>query len=351
MLVPRVWRAEMSTDGAHRYSHTVGFYAQIGGTGFNNPTDVALGRDGVLYVVNRASTDIGPQVVYRRVTVCTVDEELLGEFSGGGTEPGQLMWPASIAIDRDENIYISDEALHRISVFNQDWKFCGSWGIRGKGDGEFDRPAGIAFDRDDNLLVADGLNSRVQRYTRDGRFLGGWGEAGSGDGEFNVPWGIAVDQAGSVYVADWRNDRIQKFDPDGVHLATFGSSGQGDGEFYRPAGVAIDSEGKIYVADWGNERVQVLWPDGCFCAQFRGESGLSKWAKIYFISNQDELEEREQADMEPQLDLLRSGSPGNEAASIEKLFWGPTSVKVDLHGRVYVVDSLRHRIQIYRRES
>ena len=42
MLVPRVWRAEMSTDGAYRYSHTVGFYAQIGGTGFNNPTDVAL---------------------------------------------------------------------------------------------------------------------------------------------------------------------------------------------------------------------------------------------------------------------------------------------------------------------
>ena len=97
--------------------------------------------------------------------------------------------------------------------------------------------------------------------------------------------------------------------------------------------------------------MQVLWPDGGFFAQFRGESGLSKWAKGYFISDQDELEEREKADMEPPLDPLRSGSPGNESASVEKLFWGPTSVKVDAQNRVYVVDSLRHRIQIYRKES
>ena len=204
----------MSGPGQYRYSHTVGFYA-LKGRGFNNPVDAALARDGVLYVLNRAGPDVEIRMPYKRVTVCTVDEDYLGEFSSGGTGDGQMMWPVSIAIDRDENIYISDEALHRISIFDKGGQFLSKWGVRGKRDGELDRPAGIAFDNDDNLLVVDGLNNRVQKFTRDGIFLGGWGRGGSGEGEFDMPWGISVDQAGYVYVADWRNDRVQVFDADG----------------------------------------------------------------------------------------------------------------------------------------
>jgi hypothetical protein len=33
----------------------------------------------------------------------------------------------------------------------------------------------------------------------------------------------------------------------------------------------------------------------------------------------------------------------------EKRFWGPTAAEIDEHGRVLVVDSCRHRIQIYER--
>ena len=43
----------MCAQNLYRYSHTIGFYAQLG-RGFNNPVDVAVGRDGVLYVLNRA---------------------------------------------------------------------------------------------------------------------------------------------------------------------------------------------------------------------------------------------------------------------------------------------------------
>ena len=339
----------MTTTASYCYSHTVGLYTQRG-RGFSNPVDVALGKDETLYVISRASVDAGDMGAYKRVTVCTVDGDYLGEFSSGGTGDGQIMWPAAIAIDRKENIYVSDEALHRISIFDKERRFVGKWGVKGQGDGEFNRPAGIAMDPEDNLLVVDGLNHRIQRYTKDGRFLGGWGTPGNAAGEFNTPWGITVDQGGDVYVADWRNDRIQKFDPDGRHLATWGTSGQEDGEFRRPAGVAVDQKGNIYVADWGNERVQVLGPDGSFRAKFRGESGLSTWAMEYFVANQDELEIRKKANLEPDLDLLPSEYPREESASIEKLFWGPTSVKVDGVGRIYVVDSCRHRIQIYRRE-
>ena len=338
----------MNAAPIFRYSHTIGFYSQTG-RGFNNPVDAAFGRDGVLYVLNRAGPEVAVRLPYKRVSMCTVDEEYLGEFSSGGKQDGQLWWPASIDIDADGNVYVSDEALHRITVFSDDGQFLGKWGVRGEGDGEFIRPSGVAFDPDGYLLVVDGTNNRVQRYDKDGRFIGAWGRQGTGNGEFNLPWGITVDHDGNVYVADWRNDRIQKFDADGKHLSTWGESGQGNGEFHRPSGVEVDSEGMIYIADWGNERVQVLGPHGTFIAKFRGESGLSKWADDYFVPNKDELEEREKADLEPELDLSSENFARAESANIEKLFWGPTSIVADAEGRIFVVESARYRIQVYQK--
>ena len=338
----------MITQTSYRYSHSIGIYA-LQGRGFNNPVDVAFGENGVLYVLNRAGPDVAVRMAYKRVSMCTVDADFLGEFSNGGTGDGQLMWPSSIAIDLDGNVYISDEALNRISVFDSEGRFLHKWGAKGSGDGQLNRPAGIVFDQNDNLLVVDGMNNRIQRFTRDGVFLDGWGNGGTGDGEFNIPWGIAIDGGGNVYVADWRNDRVQKFDSNGGHVASFGRSGQGDGEFHRPSGVAVDLDGNIYVADWGNERVQILGPDGLFNSKFRGESGMSRWADEYFEANVEEFEIRQRSDLEPKLDLPTEDYAREQSASIEKLFWGPTAVKLDDQGRMFVVESCRHRIQIYQK--
>ena len=345
----------MSTAPAFEYSRTVGCYA-LGDFGFTNPVDMALDRDDNYYVVSRGNLDFEETRSTKRVTVCNFAGELLAEFATGGTGDGEIMWPASIAVDLDANVYISDDALNRISVFNKEGQFLAKWGSQGSSDGEFDRPAGIAFDGDGNLLVVDGLNGRVQRWTGDGRFLASFGKRGSRDGEFNMPWGITLDGEDNVYVADWRNDRVQKLDPEGRHLATFGSpgssSGQGDGELHRPAGVAVDQDGRVYVADWGNERVQVFRSDGDFIAGIRGQSGYSKWAQDWFISNQDLLEERDNANLHPPVQANPWGSfVRDESANVESLLWGPTAVKVDADGRLFIVDSLRHRIQVYGRRG
>ena len=340
----------LSSGRGIKYSHTIGMATNYG-PGFYHPVDVVLGRDDTLFVLSRAVEGTASFVSRKRFTVCTVGEDYLGEFSEMGAGDGQIVWPVCAAIDRNDNIYVSDEALHRISIFDKDGRFQGKWGVKGSGNGEFDGPTGIAFDRDNNLLVVDGLNNRVQRYTSEGYYLGGWGEAGSGDGEFNLPWGIAVDGSGNIYVADWRNDRVQKFDSQGLHLATWGTSGEGDGEFHRPSGVAIDEEGDIYVADWGNERVQVLDAHGNFITKLRGEATLSKWAQQYFSTNPVEMRERQKAELEDERDPMRFDSLEEESAAVEKLFWGPISIKVDHLGRIFVVDSRRHRIQVYRKEG
>ena len=109
------------------YSHTVGFLANQG-RGFNNPIDVAIAPAGQLYVLNRAGPEVGIRLPYKRVTICTADEEYLGEFSTGGTGDGQLWWPSSIALDSEGLVYIPDEALNHVQVFTPEGVFLKRWG-------------------------------------------------------------------------------------------------------------------------------------------------------------------------------------------------------------------------------
>ena len=328
------------------YSHTIGICV-MRGRGFYCPVDTAIGENGRLYVVSR-SLDGDPAGA--RVTVCSPDSEFFRVFGSGGEGDGEFVWPVSIACDRQGRVHVADEHTHLVSVFDAEGSFVAKWGVHGSAPGELDGPAGMAFDEDDNLFVADQLNNRVQKFTKDGAYLSGFGAAGAGEGQLNRPWGVAVGPNGEVYVADWRNDRVQRFSPDGDFVAAYGSSGLGDGEFHRPSSVAVDPDGYIYVADWGNERVQVLDPDGAFVAKYRGEATLSKWAEEFMTANVDEATARSKSEMEPDLPHLKD-DPHEESSHIEKLFWGPVSVKVDGSGRLYVTEANRHRVQVYQRSK
>ena len=113
----------------------------------------------------------------------------------------------------------------------------------------------------------------------------------------------------------------------------FGSSGTGDGEFNRPTGVAVDNDGIIYITDWGNNRLQVFDADGRFITKMTGDATISEWGKQKLDANSDMWKQREVAHG---LDRL-------------KLFWRPIAVEVDDQQRVLVLDSVRARIQVYRK--
>jgi DNA-binding beta-propeller fold protein YncE len=325
-----------------KYDKTIGRGEQFG-PGFTSPIFAARGAGDLLYVICRGS-EYRPEGT--RITVLTVDdEEYVTAFARGvaaqgphefNFDDGSLVWPTALAFDRAGNVYVTDEWTNRVSTFSKDGEYISKWQERpGSGDGELNRPSGIAFNADDNAYVVDSGNNRIQKFTKDGRFLAKWGSAGSGPGQFNMPWGIAVDREGDVYVSDWRNDRIQKFGPDGQFLMQFGTSGTGEGQFNRPSGVAVDQEGVIYVADWLNNRLQVFDPDGTFITLKTGDATLSKWAKDKLDANPEMYTERERA-----YGLER-----------EKDFWGPTGVAVDDENRIFVAESARNRVQMYRKLS
>ncbi len=315
------------------------------GRGFSNPVDVAIRGDGRMYVLSRTN----PLQTYGiRVGMCDLQSEYYGHFGSYGSGDGQFMLPTALAFDRDDNLYLADEYNHRISVFDGSGRFLSRWGIYGSGDGELHAPSGLAIDADDNVYVVDSRNNRVQKFTKDGAWLLSWGTEGSDAGEFRLPWGVGLDSQGHVYVADWRNDRIQKFLPDGTFVASFGEPGNDDGQFNRPSSVVVDRAGHIYVADWGNERVQVLDPEGAFVQVLRGEATLSKWAANFLVINKEEGDARSRADLELDIDFFDPDDPHEVSSHIEKYFWSPMSVKLDSDGRLYVTESNRHRIQIYR---
>jgi len=317
------------------------------GRGFYYPVDTAIGQDSRLYVVNRSLDNVARGV---RVTMCDIDSEYYGNFGSFGNKDGQFEWPSGGAIDSRGRVYISDEQLHRISVFDHSGAFLSQWGAHGSGEGDLDTPSGIAFDDQDNLYVSDTYNHRIQKFTADGRFLLSFGSQGQGNGELNLPWGVTLDGKNNVYVADWGNDRIQKFSPQGDCLASYGASGIADGEFQRPSSVAVDGEGYIYVADWGNERVQVLDPQGGFVMKMRGEATLSKWAANFLSVNEEEGAARARANLDPKIEYFVD-VPHEESSHIEKFFWSPVSVKLDRAGTLFVTESNRHRIQVYKRSA
>ncbi len=326
-----------------QYSHTIGRQENRSGSGFFYPVAITRDEENQLYVLSRGS-ETPAFFPCKRVTVFTIDEELVREFgtkvppedADASAPDGSFMWPTSVALDKSGIAYVADEWLNRISVFNKDGECVSKWGTLGDGDGEINRPSGLAFDAEDNLYLVDSVNHRVQIFTKEGKFISKWGRQGSGDGEFNFPWGIEIDHNGDVYVADWRNDRIQKFDRDGRFLMKFGTSGQGDGEFDRPTGVAVDKDGIIYVTDFKNDRLQVFDADGGFITKLTGEATLSKWG-------------RERVALDPSMVRGRERAQGLQER--EKLFHGPIAVEVDDEGRIFVVECSRQRLQVFRKQS
>ena len=346
--------------GPYEFSHVIGRPAGTG-AGLLFPLDLAIDEaEGVLYVVCRQQP---------RVSRWTLAGDYVDQFGHPGfvnpegrlgLVPGELYWPASIALDPavgapgappdgtaavQRALYVAEEAPHRVQKLTTTGQFVAKWGTNGALDrlptagpraGQFNRPSGVAVDAASHVYVVDTLNHRVQKFAPTGRFVAQWGTQGAGPGEFDHPWGIDVDAArGRVYVADWRNDRVQQFDLDGRFVAALGRAGHGPGELRRPAGVAVDPDGNVAVADWGNDRVQVLAPDGTALAVLTGHGDqFSRVAKVF---------------MDARDDLVKLRTEAGGGHPLEPYFWAPIGVTFDAAGTLYAADTLRHRVQVYRR--
>ena len=169
--------------------------------------------------------------------------------------------PFNVALDKDENVYVSDELGGVVRVFSRKGEK-----LLVVGQNQLERPTGVAVDAERRLLyVADSSkrqseNHRVRVFDFGGKWLRDLGGGkGDGDGQWHFPTYIAVEpKSGNVFVSDTMNFRIQVFDPQGKFVRKYGENGDAPGMFARLKGLAFDSHGNLYAVDGDHSNVQLF---------------------------------------------------------------------------------------------
>jgi DNA-binding beta-propeller fold protein YncE len=169
---------------------------------------------------------------------------------------GLFAVPHGLHVDRDGNIWVTDDSLtavsgkgHQVIKFDPEGNVLltlGTPGVAGDGADAFNRPSDVVVAANGDIFVADGhggnSNARIVKFSPDGRFLATWGSRGSGRGELDTPHGLAMDSRGRLFVADLRNFRVQVFEQDGRFVDEWR-------QFGMPGGIFIDQRDMMYVAD------------------------------------------------------------------------------------------------------
>jgi len=182
-------------------------------------------------------------------------KHVLGALKGG---EGYFKRPTGIAVDSAaQRIYVTDTLRDQIFVLDMQGQVMQTIGKHGTGNGEFHFPTELRLD-DRSLLVVDAMNFRVQLLGRDGSFEATIGQVGDSVGSMFRPKAIGFDSEGHLYIVDALWGVVQVFDRDGQLLYYFGEKGKGPGEFQLPTGLFIDHNNRIFVVDSFNRRVQVF---------------------------------------------------------------------------------------------
>lgn len=161
----------------------------------------------------------------------------------------------------NEKLYVTDIKANKLFVFNLEGKKLLEIGEAGSDNAQFIAPNAVAVDKGQNIYVTDSGNNRVQVFNKKGEFLKiiNGSEDGKGAPTFLNPRGIAVDSAGTVYVVNNLSHNIYAFDKEGNQVQELGGMGTDNGKLYLPNGMYMDERGTIFVTDTINKRISVFY--------------------------------------------------------------------------------------------
>ncbi|NJM80795.1 MAG: hypothetical protein HC854_16475 [Flavobacterium sp.] len=125
------------------------------------------------------------------------------------------------------------------------------------GDGnKFKFPEGIAIDKNNNIYVSDTYNHKIKKIDQQGNVIT---IAGSdyGDGiNFKYPKALTVDTNGNIFVVDSGNNKIKKISTTGL-VSTFSSLNSSDlTNYIAIEGITIDSSNNLYVT-FGSKIIKI----------------------------------------------------------------------------------------------
>ncbi len=215
-------------------------------------------------------------------------------FSGDGGQAtsAQLDEPTDLAVDSDNNVFVSESNNHRVRKIdvgtgvittyagNGTGQFAGDGGQAASASLMF--PEAIAFDASDNLYIADRNNGRIRKVLNSTGVIstvaGNGSTTFSGEGTaatsagIGFPAGVAVDKDLNIFISNASGHRVMKVEAMTGNITTLAGNGSagfsGDGGvstaalLNTPFGLAVDADGDVYIADLNNRRVRVVTRDG-----------------------------------------------------------------------------------------
>ena len=166
------------------------------------------------------------------------------------------------------------------------------------------------------------------------------------------PMGVYVDPEGKIYVTDTAAANV--FIIDSVTKKSTSLGAMGVKSLYKPIGVSTDSKGRIFVADSQTDVVSVFSPTGALVAKiepdepFKQPTGLAvdrKNNRLYVTDTHSHS--IKVFDTETFKQVATVGGRGKG----EGRFNFPSHITVDNDGKLYVVDTMNGRVQIFDRDG
>ena len=211
-----------------------------------------------------------------------------GIMAAYGRGAGQFYSPSTPVMDSRGRIYVADTFNNRIARYTSSGALDTVWGSGGYigsvYDDAFLLPQYVAVDSDDNLYVSDDANKRIKRYTSAGVLDTSWATGGILSDDLIQPTGIDIDGSGNLYVTDSNRHCIKRYTPGGVRDTSWGggdgivgtgSAGNGSDEFYYPRGLAVMPDGTLFVSDASNSRIKAYTPQGELKTSWGGGDGIA----------------------------------------------------------------------------
>ena len=217
-----------------------------------------------------------------------------------------------VEADSKGNIYVLNNHDYKVLRFNAKGEFLGAIGKKGQGPGEFEAPASMFIDRQDNLYVHDVVRLALAVFDDKGQFLKNikgveflaWTSKFMIDPELNIVCGyqplFASGEKNSYLIGKFDRDfqLIRKiYEKEGVITIYRIRTGEGvlsvQPPIYTPRVVwTLDQEGRIYAGYNDSYEIQILSPKGELIRSIRRDVKPEKIPEEERKKIQDDFEKR-----------------------------------------------------------
>jgi len=240
---------EFTNHGGVLLSNRVAF-----ATGLYEPQGLAFDSAGNLFEVDFGSHNANTGIMHKFTS------------SGVGSVFASGLNPTAVAIDRSNNVYVTDVESQSIYEFTTN-------GAESTFVSGLYRPFGLAFDSKGDLFEADGGSGNIYEFINSGGVLSSnYITFASG---LSLPHGLVFNSAGDLFEADYSSGNIYEFTTKGVRSTfVFGLP--------HPAALAFQPIPELQ-AVVTNETVQitVLMPSPYYSTCVQASTNLMNWINIY----------------------------------------------------------------------